>query len=98
MFSILSPAIVAQEVNGRPALLWTVPDGVRAVSKAVVGGGIGACEWIVNVEVDHEYHRDPVGHVVELASEWGLGGPGCGLLAAVGCRWALVMLLWSTRS
>ena len=52
------------------------------MSSAVVGGGLGVCRWIVNVEVDDEYHRDPVEHIVSLATEWELTGPGCGLLTA----------------
>jgi adenosylcobinamide hydrolase len=75
--SVLRPV-----VDVRPALKWSFPRGVRAVSTAVVGGGINACRWIVNVEVDEQYHRDPVRHVVELAAEWDLTGPGCGLLTA----------------
>ncbi|HEX8867017.1 MAG TPA: hypothetical protein VF821_15265 [Lentzea sp.] len=41
----------------RPVLVWRLPTGSRAVSTAVVGGGIGPCEWVVNVEVHNEYHR-----------------------------------------
>ncbi|MBW4716796.1 adenosylcobinamide amidohydrolase [Saccharothrix obliqua] len=80
------PSEVAQPDNGRPALVWRFPPGVRSVSTAVVGGGIGPCRWVVNVEVDDEYHRDPVEHVRALAAEWGLAGRGSGLLTAAAVR------------
>jgi adenosylcobinamide hydrolase len=66
--------------------MWLFPHDVRAVSTAVVGGGIGPCRWIVNVEVDDEYHRDPVEHLTGLASEWNLTGQGNGLLTAASVR------------
>jgi adenosylcobinamide amidohydrolase len=82
VISILQPTVSVQRDAARPALLWLFGRDVRAVSTAVVGGGIGECRWIVNVEVDDEYHRDPVEHVTELAGEWNLTGPGSGLLTA----------------
>jgi adenosylcobinamide hydrolase len=81
VLSILQPD-VAERDDGRPVLRWSFPGGVRAVSTAVVGGGISPCQWIVNVEVGDEYHRDPVEHLVGLAAGWDLVGPGCGLLTA----------------
>ncbi|MEV0676460.1 adenosylcobinamide amidohydrolase [Actinosynnema sp. NPDC050436] len=82
MITIVPPGVLTQPDNGRPALAWSFPDGVRAVSTAVVGGGVGPCRWVVNVEVDDQYHRDPVAHVGELAGAWNLTGPGAGLLTA----------------
>lgn len=66
----------------RPVLVWRLPAGSRAVSTAVVGGGIGPCGWVLNAEVDHDYHRDPVEHVAELVAELGLTGRGAGMLTA----------------
>nr|WP_198151255.1 adenosylcobinamide amidohydrolase [Kibdelosporangium sp. MJ126-NF4]CEL13607.1 Adenosylcobinamide amidohydrolase [Kibdelosporangium sp. MJ126-NF4]CTQ99293.1 Adenosylcobinamide amidohydrolase (EC 3.5.1.90) [Kibdelosporangium sp. MJ126-NF4] len=86
MFSILDPTVVQQRDNGRPMLVWALPLGTRAISTGVVGGGIGACEWIVNVRVEYEYHRDPVDHLTGLAAEWNLTGPGTGLLTAARLR------------
>ncbi|MEU6156432.1 adenosylcobinamide amidohydrolase [Actinosynnema sp. NPDC047251] len=82
MITLVPPGVLVQPDNGRPALVWSFPDGVRALSTAVVGGGLGPCRWVVNVEVDDQYHRDPVAHVAELAGAWGLTGPGAGLLTA----------------
>jgi adenosylcobinamide hydrolase len=80
VLTLLQPAV--QRDDGRPVLLWTFPDGVRAVSTATLGGGVRACKWVVNVEVDSEYHRDPVEHLTTLATERNLPGPGAGLLTA----------------
>ncbi|WP_257785437.1 adenosylcobinamide amidohydrolase [Lentzea guizhouensis] len=66
----------------RPVLLWRLPAGSRAVSTAVVGGGIGPCEWIINVEVHDDYHRDPIEHLSELITELRLSGRGAGMLTA----------------
>ncbi|MEU4804614.1 adenosylcobinamide amidohydrolase [Actinosynnema sp. NPDC023587] len=82
MITIVPPGVLVQPEDGRPALAWSFPDGVRAVSTAVVGGGVGPCRWVVNVEVDDQYHRDPVAHVTALAGSWGLTGPGSGLVTA----------------
>jgi adenosylcobinamide hydrolase len=77
--SILQPVAGVQRDAARPLLIWSFGGDVRAVSTAVVGGGIRECRWIVNAEVGDEYHRDPVEHVTELAGEWNLTGPGSGL-------------------
>ncbi|WP_394619017.1 adenosylcobinamide amidohydrolase [Lentzea sp. JNUCC 0626] len=66
----------------RPLLLWRLPAHSRAVSTAVTGGGIGPCEWVMNVEVHNAYHRDPVEHLTELVTELGLPGRGAGMLTA----------------
>lgn len=85
MVDIENPDVLAQP-DGRPALLWRLPPGTRAVSSAVLGGGIGACEWVVNAEVDKDYDREPVAHVSGLVAEWGLAGRGSGLLTAAAVR------------
>ncbi|MET9169100.1 adenosylcobinamide amidohydrolase, partial [Streptomyces cellulosae] len=42
------------------ALLWTAGPGRRAISSAVLGGGIGERAWILNAQVAHGYRRtDP---------------------------------------
>ncbi|MBE1461328.1 adenosylcobinamide amidohydrolase [Kibdelosporangium phytohabitans] len=81
MFSILQPT-VADQRDGRPMLMWSMPEGTRAISTGVVGGGINPCRWVVNVRVEYEYHRDPVEHLTGLAADWHLAGPGTGLLTA----------------
>ncbi|UVS79600.1 adenosylcobinamide amidohydrolase [Actinokineospora sp. UTMC 2448] len=82
---IEQPDILAQP-DGRPALLWRLPAGTRCVSSAVLGGGIGSAEWVVNVEVDKDYDREPVTHLSALVAGWGLAGRGSGLLTAAAVR------------
>jgi adenosylcobinamide hydrolase len=54
----------------RPLIGWTAPPGWRAISTAVVGGGIGPIAHWLNVKVDKNYdHPDPVAHCHELAHE-----------------------------
>jgi adenosylcobinamide amidohydrolase len=49
------------------------------ISSAVLGGGIGPGEWVLNAQVDAGYSRtDPVEHLRELAPP----GPGVGMLTA----------------
>ncbi|MEV4431189.1 adenosylcobinamide amidohydrolase [Streptomyces sp. NPDC049602] len=53
------------------------------VSSAVLGGGIGERQWVVNAQVPPGYARlDPVAHLRDLASGAGLEGPGVGLMTA----------------
>jgi adenosylcobinamide hydrolase len=67
----------------RPLLAWSAPPRWRAVSSAVVGGGIGSCGWWLNAQVDLDYsHPDPACHARELASGLGLGGDGVAMLTA----------------
>ncbi|MGW5049933.1 adenosylcobinamide amidohydrolase [Actinokineospora sp. NPDC004072] len=80
-----NPEIVEQP-DGRPALLWRLPAGTRCASSAVLGGGIGPGEWVVNAEVDKDYDREPVAHLRSLVAGWGLGGRGSGLLTAAAVR------------
>jgi len=78
--------VLDERGDRRPVLSWKMPPGSRAVSTAVVGGGIGPCDWVVNIEVHNEYHRDPVEHVAQVVSELGLRGRGSGLLTAASVR------------
>lgn len=64
-------------------LLWEVGDGVRMISSAVLGGGIGERAWILNAQVSHGYRRtDPDHHLAGLAHAAGARGPGVGLMTA----------------
>jgi adenosylcobinamide amidohydrolase len=50
------------------------------ISSAMVGGGIGPGEWVLNAQVVAAYSRmDPVDHLLELAPA---GRPGVGMLTA----------------
>jgi adenosylcobinamide hydrolase len=67
-----------------PVLVWRFDEPVLAISSAVVGGGIGACTWVLNATVPSSYARDdPDRHLGEIAAGLGLRGPGVGLLTAV---------------
>ncbi|MCW2912719.1 MAG: adenosylcobinamide amidohydrolase [Actinomycetia bacterium] len=53
------------------------------ISSALVGGGIGPASWVLNAQVPGGYSRlDPVAHLSELADDFGLSGPGVGMLTA----------------
>ncbi|WP_206189000.1 adenosylcobinamide amidohydrolase, partial [Streptomyces hirsutus] len=59
------------------ALLWTPGPGMRMISSAVLGGGIGERCWVLNAQVSHGYRRtDPDRHLAELAAGAGARGPG----------------------
>ncbi|MEV1174832.1 adenosylcobinamide amidohydrolase [Nonomuraea sp. NPDC049784] len=61
------------------ALLWEFGPGWRMISSALLGGGIGVREWVLNAQVVAGYSRmDPVDHLVSL----GPGGDGVGMLTA----------------
>jgi adenosylcobinamide amidohydrolase len=67
--------LVSRRENGRewPVLLWAPGPGWRAVSSAIVGGGLGPCAWWLDAQVDKEYfHPDPVAHAGEIAAALGL--------------------------
>jgi adenosylcobinamide amidohydrolase len=71
----------------RPVLVWRFERPVRAVSSAVLGGGIGPCQWVLNAEVALGYSRcDPRCHLQEIAAELGLAANGAGLLTAARVR------------
>jgi adenosylcobinamide amidohydrolase len=53
------------------------------MSSGVLGGGLGARQWVLNAQVPGWYDRtDPAAHLAELAAGLGLDGPGVGLLTA----------------
>ncbi|MGD9752915.1 MAG: adenosylcobinamide amidohydrolase [Acidimicrobiia bacterium] len=65
-------------------LWWRAPEPLRAVSTALVGGGIGTIGWYLNAQVHADYARtDPDDHLAALARGCGLTGPGVGMLTAV---------------
>ncbi|GGY70265.1 adenosylcobinamide amidohydrolase [Streptomyces omiyaensis] len=79
------PELLERDEDGQRlgALLWRPGSGWRAVSSAVLGGGIGERAWVMNVQVAHGYTRtDPEAHLAELARRAGLRGPGVGLMTA----------------
>ncbi|MFF1837890.1 adenosylcobinamide amidohydrolase [Streptomyces sp. NPDC058231] len=64
-------------------LVWRLGPGWRVCSSAVLGGGIGPREWILNAQVPGGYPRlDPDRHLAEIADAEGLTGPGAGLMTA----------------
>ena len=66
-----------------PMALWRPGPGYRMISTAVLGGGLGPREWVLNAQVPAAYARtDPAEHLRELARGLGLTGPGIGLLTA----------------
>ncbi|MGA2522468.1 MAG: adenosylcobinamide amidohydrolase, partial [Acidimicrobiales bacterium] len=69
------------------AVVWRFPGGLLSVSSAPLGGGIGRRSWVLNAQVPHAYSRvDPDVHLTELATAFGLDGPGVGMLTAVDLR------------
>ncbi|WP_328898836.1 adenosylcobinamide amidohydrolase [Streptomyces sp. NBC_00441] len=64
-------------------LVWRLGPGWRVCSSAVLGGGIGPREWILNAQVPGGYPRmDPDRHLAEIAAAAHLAGPGAGLMTA----------------
>ncbi|CAM5375362.1 adenosylcobinamide amidohydrolase [Streptomyces narbonensis] len=83
--SLADAALLAHTEQDRawPLLVWAPGPGVRMVSSAVLGGGIGERAWVLNAQVPPGYGRlDPVDHLRELAAGAGLAGPGVGLMTA----------------
>ena len=82
-----SPALLEITPNDGargPVLVWRFPYPLRAISSAIVGGGIRCCNWILNMTVDPLYSRlDTADHIAEVAAVLGLEGNGVGLLTAV---------------
>ncbi len=83
---LADPELTCRAEDGRdvPVLLWRPAEPVLAISSAVLGGGIGPCEWVLNASVPMSYDRDdPAVHLAEIAAALGLSGPGVGLLTGV---------------
>ena len=67
-----------------PCLVWRFPHVLRAISSAVVGGGLGPASWAINLTVDADYARhDPVQHLEEIVERLGLAGRGVAIMTAV---------------
>ncbi|MFD0019642.1 adenosylcobinamide amidohydrolase [Streptomyces sp. NPDC058382] len=63
--------------------MWRLGPGWRVCSSAVLGGGIGPRDWILNAQVPGGYPRtDPDRHLAEIAAAEHLTGPGAGLMTA----------------
>ncbi|GGN60636.1 adenosylcobinamide amidohydrolase [Actinoplanes lobatus] len=80
------PSLTHRQEDGLdvPMLLWRFPQPLLAASSAVLGGGAGPREWLVNASVAMSYARpDPDVHLAGLAAGLGLTGPGIGLLTGV---------------
>ncbi|MEU8249555.1 adenosylcobinamide amidohydrolase [Nonomuraea sp. NPDC048916] len=61
------------------SLLWELGPGRRAISSAMLGGGIGPCSWVLNAQVVAGYSRtDPVEHLAAMAPP----GVGVGMMTA----------------
>lgn len=64
-------------------LVWRLGPGWRVCSSAVLGGGIGPRDWILNAQVPGGYPRmDPDRHLAEIAAAEHLSGSGAGLMTA----------------
>lgn len=63
--------------------MWRLGPGWRVCSSAVLGGGIGPRDWILNAQVPGGYPRmDPDRHLAEIAAAERLTGTGAGLMTA----------------
>jgi adenosylcobinamide hydrolase len=82
----MDPVLTHRRENGLdlPLLVWRLSPPKLAISSAPLGGGIGVRRWLVNATVPMSYGRDdPDAHLIELAGQLGLDGPGVGLLTGV---------------
>jgi adenosylcobinamide hydrolase len=67
--------LAERDEGGRPwpVLVRVLGPGWRALSSAIVGGGLGPCSWWLDAQVDKEYfHPDPVAHARSIAAGLGL--------------------------
>ncbi len=71
-----------------PVLVRVLGPGWRAISSAIVGGGLVECEWWLDAQVDKEYfHPDPVAHARAIAAGLGLApDAGVAMLTAADVR------------
>jgi adenosylcobinamide hydrolase len=75
------------DVDGTPVLVWRLARPWLAMSSAVLGGGLGERNWVLNATVQNGYDRlDPDRHLAEIADALGLQNDGIGLLTAVDVR------------
>lgn len=67
----------------RGLLHGAFPPGARAISSAVVGGGLTSPSWFLNAGVHADYSRDDADrHLAEVAERLGYRGDGIGMLTA----------------
>src|SRR4051794_26954789 len=78
-----TPTLSRHGTDAAPVLVWRWPRACRSISSAVVGGGIGAREWLVNAQVARDYARtDLDAHLFAIAGEHRCTGNGIGMLTA----------------
>ncbi|MEU4688218.1 adenosylcobinamide amidohydrolase [Actinoplanes sp. NPDC023714] len=80
------PSLTHRREDGAdvPLLLWRFPSPLLGASTAVLGGGVGPREWLINASVPMSYSRpDPDAHLAGLADQLGLTGPGVGMMTGV---------------
>ncbi|BCJ65941.1 adenosylcobinamide amidohydrolase [Polymorphospora rubra] len=81
-----APSLATRSEDGLaiPLLVWRLSRPRLAISSAPLGGGIGVRDWVINATVPISYRRDdPDAHLAGLADQFGLRGPGVGLLTGV---------------
>lgn len=79
-----------RDVAGRPVLVWRADRPWLAISSAVLGGGIGEREWVLNATVGADYRGESPGDdVARLAAACGLTGTGTGMVTALDVRRAV---------
>ena len=83
----MTPSVVdAGPSPGAPGacLVWRLAHPRRAISPAIVGGGIGEVSWVLNMTVEPGYSRlDSIEHLHQVAARLQLTGRGVGLMTAV---------------
>jgi adenosylcobinamide hydrolase len=68
-------------------LVWRFDEPMTVASTASVGGGLGACRWVINAQVAVDYsRRDQDRHGAELAAAAGLTGSGVVMFTAADVR------------
>jgi adenosylcobinamide amidohydrolase len=66
-----------------PMACWRPGPGYQMIASGVLGGGIGARDWVLNAQVPGGYSRmDPAAHLAGLAASLRLTVSGVGMLTA----------------
>jgi adenosylcobinamide amidohydrolase len=89
-----TPQLQLRQEHGRTlaARFWPLAAPMLAISSAPLGGGMGLRQWVLNVQVPHDYDGAvPAQHLAELAAASGLTGSGIGMMTAVDVRTASVV-------
>ena len=85
-------ALVYRNEDGRrlPVHIWRFPRPAMCVASGPLGGGLAERNWVINATVDRAYARlDPDIHLLDMARDLELAGPGVGMLTAVDVRQAV---------